>query len=63
MSNDQNPLGNRGKAAEDKWARDRDAKAIQELKKKGEKGAAGGGKPASKAETKKVKGDGKRKGK
>lgn len=62
MSNDQNPLGNRGKAAEDKWARDRDRKAIEDLKKKGEQ-AAGGEKTAPKADGKKVKGSSKPKGK
>lgn len=37
MSN-ENPLGNRGKAIEDAWARQRDAEAIDALKKKGQGG-------------------------
>ncbi|HMW90903.1 MAG TPA: hypothetical protein PLY72_08130 [Candidatus Obscuribacter sp.] len=58
MSN-ENPLGNRGKANEDTWARKRDAEAIDALKKKGQGGdksdaAPATGKPGEKGKSKPV---------
>lgn len=49
-----NPLGNRGKAAEDDWARRRDAEAIDKMKKEqggkpGSDAPASGAKPAEKS--------------
>lgn len=46
MSN-ENPLGNRGKAIEDAWARKRDSEAIDALKKKGQGGDKGNAAPAT----------------
>jgi len=34
-----NPLSDRGKAAEEKWAREQDAKRLEELRKKSKKSA------------------------
>lgn len=34
---DKGPLSDRGKAAEDQWARERDREAIDKMKKKGDK--------------------------
>ncbi|MBX9940435.1 MAG: hypothetical protein K2Y32_14345 [Candidatus Obscuribacterales bacterium] len=42
MSN-QNPLGDRGKAQEDAWARKRDQEAIDAMKKKGQEKPTGNG--------------------
>lgn len=52
MSNNSNsnPLGNRGKAAEDDWARRRDAEAIDAMKKKDQAGKDAGTAPASGAD-------------
>lgn len=61
MSGNNNPLGDRGKAEEERWAREQDAKAIEELKKKnGDKGGSTTG--DGKADDKTSKQKGKRKG-
>ncbi|MBS1984957.1 MAG: hypothetical protein JST16_12380 [Bdellovibrionales bacterium] len=46
-NSNSNPLGNRGKAAEDDWARRRDAEAIDAMKKKDQAGKDAGTAPAS----------------
>ena len=48
MSHDgNNPLGRRGKAAEDDWARKRDAEAIDAMKRKEKGGKEGEKKPSA----------------
>lgn len=42
MSQDKGPLSERGKAAEDRWARDQDRQAIEKLKQKDGKKAGKG---------------------
>lgn len=43
MSTNQNPLGGRGKAEEDRWAREQDREAIEKMKKAGGNDASGTG--------------------
>lgn len=42
MSTRDNPLGDRGKAMEDKWAREQDALAIEKMRKQGQGDATTG---------------------